>query len=134
MFKLIKVFTLAFSLITTTLIAGEVPEISQQQLLEALTASNNNIVLLDVRSKDEYNEGHVAGAINISHNEIKDNIALLTQYKKSKVVVYCRSGRRAAFAQNILSENGFTNLHHLTGDMNAWTNADLPVVVGENKE
>jgi rhodanese-related sulfurtransferase len=133
MFKLIKVFALALSLVATTLMAGEVPEMSQQQLLEALTVSNNNIVLLDVRSKDEYDEGHVAGAINISHNAIKDNLALLAQYKTKKVVVYCRSGRRAAFAENILAENGFTNLHHLTGDMNGWIEAELPVVVGEGK-
>lgn len=126
MFKLSKIIILICSLIVTSVFANEVPEISQQDYLEAVK-SPNNIVLLDVRSKEEYNEGHVPGAINISHNTIKDNLNLLKQHKNSTVIVYCRSGRRAAFAENILAENGFTNLQHLTGDMNGWLKANLPV-------
>lgn len=126
MFKLSKIIILICSLIVTSVFANEVPEISQQDYLEAVK-SPNNIVLLDVRSKEEYNEGHVPGAINISHNTIKDNLNFLKQHKNSTVIVYCRSGRRAAFAENILAENGFTNLQHLTGDMNGWLKANLPV-------
>ena len=132
MFKIIQIITLAFSLIAASVFAGETPQISQQQLLTALQAPNHNIVVLDVRTEEEYNEGHVAGAVNVSHDTVKDNLAQLTQYKNSTVVVYCRSGRRAAFAENILSTNGFNDLRHLTGDMNAWVEAKLPVVSGEH--
>ena len=132
MFKIIQIITLAFSLIAASVFAGETPRISQQQLLTALQAPNHNIVVLDVRTEEEYNEGHVAGAVNVSHDTVKDNLAQLTQYKNSTVVVYCRSGRRAAFAENILSTNGFNDLRHLTGDMNAWVEAKLPVVSGEH--
>ena len=128
MFKITQVITLAFSLIAASVFAGETPQISQQQLLTALKAPNHNIVVLDVRSADEYNQGHIAGAVNVSHDTVKDNLAQLAQYKNSAVVVYCRSGRRAAFAENILSKNGFNDLRHLTGDMNAWVEAKLPVV------
>jgi len=133
MFKFAKNFALAFSLFTATVLAGETPQISQQALLAALKAPNNDIVLLDVRSEDEYNHGHVAGAINISHDAIEENLKQLIQYKNSTVVVYCRSGRRAGLAENILSSSGFNNLHHLTGDMNAWLEAKLPVVANEDK-
>lgn len=122
---------LAFSLFTTAVLAGETPQISQQELLTALEATDHNIVVLDVRSAKEYGEGHLANAINVSHNTVADKLNFLSQYKDKKIVVHCRSGRRAAFAENILAENGFKNVHHLTGDMNGWLEAKLPVVINK---
>lgn len=128
MFNIIKVLALTLSLFTTIVLASEAPQISQQSLLEVLNTPNNNIVLLDVRSEEEYNDGHVEGAINISHDTIKENIEFLEQYKSKAIVVYCRSGRRAALAIDILTQNGFSNIQHLTGDMNGWLEAKLPVI------
>ena len=128
MFNIIKVLALTLSLMSTTISASETSQISQQSLLEDLKTPNHNIVLLDVRSKEEYNDGHVEGAINISHDAIEENIALLEQYKSEKIVVYCRSGRRAGLAIDILTQNGFSNIQHLTGDMNGWLEAKLPVI------
>ncbi len=132
MLKIKSVLTLVLSLFTLAAFASETPQISQQDLLAALDRGANNVVLLDVRSEDEYNDGHIAGAINVSHNKVAENLSQLTQYKKSTVVVYCRSGRRAGIAENILSENGFKDLRHLTGDMNGWLAAKLPVVNNEH--
>jgi len=133
MHKIIKTFTLALSFFAATVFAGETPQISQQALLEALKAPSNDVVLLDVRSEEEYNHGHVAGAINISHKDIEEKIAELSQYKNNTVVVYCRSGRRAGIAENVLADNGFGKILHLTGDMNGWLEAKLPVVSSEHK-
>ena len=134
MFNFTKTLALALSLYITTALANDVPQISQQALLAALNVPNNNIVLLDVRTAEEFNEGHVAGAINISHSDIEGNLDLLAQYKASTVVVYCRSGRRAGVAEDILAEHGFTKLKHLTGDMIAWNEANLPVVSTTDKQ
>jgi rhodanese-related sulfurtransferase len=133
MFKITKITLLVLCLFTTAVFAGETQQISQQTLLETLEKSNENIVLLDVRSEGEYKQGHIAGAINISHNAIEDNLEQLSQYKNSTVVVYCRSGRRAGIAEHILAENGFNNLRHLTGDMNGWLEAKQPVVSSKDK-
>ena len=91
--KVIKVITLTscFFISSTSVMANEIPEISQQAFLTAIKSPANNIVLLDVRSPAEYNEGHIAGAINISHNAIEENLPQLEKYKNSTVVVYCRS-------------------------------------------
>ncbi len=132
MFAIKKLIIIALSMFATLACASETPQISQQELLSALKSANHNIVVLDVRSAEEYEDGHVSGAINTSHDTVADNLNKLSQYKDNTVVVYCRSGRRAAFAENILAENGFKNLRHLTGDMNGWLKADLPVVVGKN--
>lgn len=134
MLKIKNLFILVLSLFTLAAFAGETPQISQQDLLKNLEKPNNNIVILDVRSEEEYNQGHVAGAINVSHNTVADNLAQLAQYKDSTVVVYCRSGRRAGFAEDILVKDGFKNLLHLTGDMNGWVAEKLPVVTSEHAQ
>jgi rhodanese-related sulfurtransferase len=126
-----KLITLALGLFSTVLFASETPEIPQQDLLNALKAPDHNIIVLDVRTAEEYNNGHIANAINFSHNTIAEKLDLLSQYKDKKVVLYCRSGYRAGIAGSVLSKNGFTNLHHLTGDMNGWLEAELPVVTGK---
>lgn len=132
MFKINQLIALAFSFFVATVFASDTAQISQQALLTALKAPNHNIVLLDVRSVDEYKQGHIAGAINVSHKTVEENLNQLTQYKDSTIVVYCRSGRRAGIAEAILAEHGFNNLRHLTGDMNAWLDAELPVVKSEH--
>jgi len=44
------------------------------------------------------------------------------------IVVHCRSGRRAIVAESVLQDNGFLNVRHLEGDMNAWVKAKLPLI------
>lgn len=128
MIKMKSIFTLLLSLFAFAALAGETPKISQQDLLTALDKKATNIIVLDVRSVEEYNAGHVPGAINFSHNTIEENLSKLAQYKDKTVVVYCRSGRRAGIAEGILASNGFNHLRHLTGDMNGWVAAKLPIV------
>jgi len=132
MLNIKTLFTIIVSLFTSVVFAGETAKISQQDLLTALNENKGNIVLLDVRSTSEYEHGHIAGAINISHDNVEESLSLLAQYKDNDVIVYCRSGRRAGIAERILAENGFNKLHHLEGDMNGWVAAKLPVVNSEH--
>lgn len=124
-FKLI----LSLTLFSSIAVAAEVPQVSQQQILSMQSAPKAaKFIVLDVRTAQEYAEQHIEGAINISHNEIEDKLSMLSQYKDSTVVVHCRSGKRAKIAQDILINNGFTKVKHLSGDMNGWLAADLPTV------
>lgn len=127
-----NIVALVFSLFSAVIFAGETPQISQQDLLTALKAPKHNIVVLDVRSAQEYENGHIVDAINVSHNTITENLNFLSQYKDKTVVVYCRSGRRAGVAEHILAENNFKDLRHLTGDMNGWLKAKLPVITAKD--
>lgn len=132
MFKIKYIILLTTIVISSTIaslvFAGQTAEMSQVQLIKHLSTPASEVVVLDVRSKKEFDQGHIEGAINISHDQVKENLAKLTQYKDKTVVVYCRSGRRAGVAETILAENGFNKLRHLTGDMNAWQAAKLPTV------
>lgn len=85
-----------------------------------------NGLLLDVRSAEEYSAGHVPGALNIPHSEIRSHLASLGSTQQP-ILVYCRSGRRAGIALSQLSELGFSQLYHLDGDMQAWQSDALPV-------
>ena len=90
-------------------------------------AQRGDIILLDVRSAEEFAEGHIPGAINIPHEEIDTYLESLSDYKNKPVVVYCRSGRRAKIAMDVLKKHNFTDLRHLEGDMMGWHDAGFPV-------
>lgn len=108
--------------------ADQTATISQQELLTLMATPASNTIVLDVRTPSEFAQGHIKGAINISHDQINDNLSKIIGYKNQTVVVHCRSGRRAVSAENALRAAGFNNLRHLDGDMNGWQAADLPLI------
>lgn len=103
-------------------------DISQEQF-QQIVKSKQTIVLLDVRTENEFKQGHIANALNIPYDSISMRINELPQSKDTKVVIYCRSGRRAEVARGILAQEGFTNLDHLDGDFNAWQANKMPIVI-----
>lgn len=107
--------------------AGDTPKIGQEALLEKMTSGSADLLILDVRTAKEFDEGHVPGAVNISHDELESRLAAIDAQRGSEVVVYCRSGRRAEMALDLLAKAGFERLHHLEGDYLAWSAANRPV-------
>lgn len=77
--------------------------------------NNSNIVLLDVRSHQEYEEGHLNGAINIPTYEIYRNAPKIIKDKNTIIIAYCTIGLRSKNAINILRRMGYKNLYHLDG-------------------
>lgn len=108
--------------------AEQTATISQQELLTLMATPASNTIVLDVRTPSEFSQGHIKGAINISHDQINDNLSKIIGYKNQTVVVHCRSGRRAVSAESALRAAGFSDLRHLEGDMNGWQAADLPLI------
>ena len=82
---------------------------------EAISLADKNTIIIDVRSKSEYEEKHIKGAINIPYNEI----ATLSATKDDKIILYCKSGARAKKAANELISLGFTKVYNL-GAINNW--------------
>ena len=127
--KLIQsTLVILLSLFSLLSFAEETTTISQQDLITLMAAPVNKTIVLDVRTAEEFAEGHIAGAINISHEQINANLSKIIAFKDKTVVVHCRSGRRAMSAENDLRAAGFSDLRHLEGDMNGWQAADLPTV------
>lgn len=94
---------------------------------EALLSSPpEGVVILDVRTPEEYAGGHVPGAVNIPHTEVADRLDELAGAESSPVVVYCERGGRAGMAEEVLLANGYRDVRHLEGDMRAWREAGRP--------
>jgi phage shock protein E len=67
-------------------------------------------LLVDVRSVDEFNQGHLSNALNIPHTEVAPQLSKFGNNKDREIVLYCRSGRRADIAKSALEANGFTKV------------------------
>ncbi|WP_195758319.1 rhodanese-like domain-containing protein [Kangiella sp. HZ709] len=72
--------------------------------------SKTEHVIIDVRSKGEYEQGHYPNAKNLDYKTIEETISTLNLEKDSKIYVYCRSGRRSGIAKALLEEKGYTNV------------------------
>lgn len=107
--------------------AGTVTQKISQGEFQKWMASEQQPLLLDVRTAGEFAEGHVPGAMNISHDQLSGRLTELGSNKSQDIVVYCRSGHRAGIAEDILRNAGFKNLKHLDGDMLGWAKAGLAV-------
>lgn len=106
------------------------PAISAQELLRRLRAEPAKLLILDVRTPEEFADGHVPGAVNIPHDRIGERIAEVRDAGDVDIVLYCRSGRRAGMAAETLDRAGIGRLLHLDGDMLGWLEKDLPVEKG----
>lgn len=96
---------------------------------ETLLQNKAEKVIVDVRSAEEFAQGHVPGAINMPHNLILSGDADIDILRNKSVVVYCRSGRRAELAIDAMQSQGLGDLFHLEGDMLGWQAAQLPIEV-----
>ena len=72
-------------------------------------------IILDVRTQEEYDQGHIPGAILISHEEIAEKAEDVLTDKYQLILVYCRSGRRSKIAAEALVELGYTNIKEFGG-------------------
>ncbi len=99
-----------------------VEEVSQ--LLE----QNKEVVLIDVRTPQEFEQGHLKGAdlINYYGANFKDEVAKLD--KDKEYVIYCRSGGRSGKAVNMMHGLGFEKIHNMSGGILAWNRANFETV------
>lgn len=92
----------------------EAYDITMQELKEK---QNNGATILDVRSSQEYNEGHIYGAINIPEYEINRKVDKILNSKEKEIVLYCSSGIRSKDAYKKLAKLGYNNLYNLYGGL-----------------
>lgn len=75
---------------------------------------NEKVLILDVRTDDEFVTGHIPNAVNIPVDELEYRLNELKD-KDEKILVYCKSGRRSVFACEILDAYGYTNVYNMGG-------------------
>ena len=109
---------------TSQVDATNLPEIVSVSQTKALL-SNPNVVILDVREQQEYDQSHIAGVRLIPTGDLPNRLAEIPRDKT--VIVTCRSGNRSAAATKFLREQGYTDVHNMEGGIIAWQAAGYPV-------
>jgi rhodanese-related sulfurtransferase len=102
--------------------------VSPQQLVDLV--NRHNAVVLDIRDRKEYQQGHIVDALNIPYASLESRLDELKKYRERPIVVTCRMGQTAGAAGTLLRKHGFANVSRLTGGMAEWRNQNLPVVKG----
>ena len=85
------------------------------QEAKVIMDSQEDYTILDVRTQEEYDQGHIPGAIVISHEEIAEKAEEVLTDKDQLILLYCRSGRRSKIAAEALVELGYTNIKEFGG-------------------
>ena len=93
-------------------------QITQEEAKEMM--DTQEVIILDVREQDEYDSGHIPGAVLLPVGSIDETTAVeVIPEKDSTVLVYCRSGNRSKTASSTLAELGYTNIYEF-GGINTW--------------
>lgn len=108
---------LSLSLFSLSALAAE--NVSVDTLAAQISAGKAPLVV-DVRTEDEFLEGHIPGARLIPHDEIGNYVDSLAAFKDEPILIYCRSGKRAESAVKTLEEAGFSKIQVLEGSFSAW--------------
>lgn len=118
---LLRAALLGALLAAAPVLAGK-PAVSPAAVAE-LSARPDAPIILDVRSQAEFDAGHVPGAVLIPHDQLAGRLAELD--RERWVLVYCKSGRRAAMAEEVLVKNGF-DVRQIEGSWNRWSAEGRP--------
>jgi molybdopterin/thiamine biosynthesis adenylyltransferase/rhodanese-related sulfurtransferase len=97
----------------------EIDEVSSSDLLGRLDDSDRPL-LLDVREQDEWQEGHLPGAVNVPRGNLEARIEAVLPDRSREIIVYCAVGARSAFAAKSLTELGYDNVASLAGGFTDW--------------
>jgi sulfur-carrier protein adenylyltransferase/sulfurtransferase len=104
-------------------VKGEIDEVRAAEALER----HGSAVFVDVRERDEWDEGIVPGAIHIPRGNLESRIEGLVPDRSTELVLYCSAGSRSAFAAKALEELGYENVTSLTGGFTDWKRNGYPI-------
>ncbi len=85
-------------------------------------------IVLDVRDKAEFEQGHIVDAINIPHANLDTRLDELRKYQDKPIIIACKMGQHSGAAGTVLRKAGFENVSRLRGGITEWRGQSLPVV------
>lgn len=105
----------AFATMFTVACHGTPAEPGETITPETMAAIESQALIVDVRTPEEFTDGHYPGAINIPHDTILEGIEQLGVTEETPVILYCRSGNRSGQAEQVLQKKGFTEARNAGG-------------------
>ena len=107
----------------------EFKEVEPKEVFNILEKNrdNSDFVVLDVRTPEDYEEGHIENAylLNIKSKDFGDELERMD--KNRKYFVYCKTGRKSRKAVELMKERGYKEAHNIVGGMDKWKLRRLPV-------
>jgi sulfur-carrier protein adenylyltransferase/sulfurtransferase len=95
--------------------------------VKKMIGARETIIILDVRDKDEFETGHIPGAINLSRGMLEFKINTLVPDKNASIIVYCGVDLRGPLATRTLNDMGYRNAVNINGGLKAWKAAGYPI-------
>lgn len=103
-----------------------IPEIKPKEMYESIK-NGDEAVILDVRTREEFDEGYIKGAINLPIDKLMDEIAKTVSDKQAKVYVYCHSGARSEAVVEYMVKLGYKNVFNMINGIAQWESENLPL-------
>ena len=123
---LIGIFIVLLVLLIVTELQKNGKAINNSELTYLI--NEKEAIVLDIRDKKSFDNGHITHAINIPQTKLKDRLSELNKQKDSPIVLVCAQGQHSGSYVQVLTKAGFTQLHRLRGGIIGWTGDNLPLV------
>ena len=125
--KLFAVVSVVFILMSSCTIGQTKNDIELAEFEKKM--ASEKYLLVDVRTAEEFSEGHIKEAINIDYLAENFSIEIQELELESPVLLYCRSGNRSSKAMKIMKELGFKEVYNLEGGIKGWISSNNPVII-----
>lgn len=97
-------------------------------------SENNPIVLIDIRSKEDWENGHIPNALHLDRGFLELKIESLVESTDTEIVLYCGGGTRSTLAAHTLQNMGYQKVRSLISGFSGWKKAELPISIPDEKE
>lgn len=108
-------------------VKNQIKELDVKNVKNKLDSSSTQLVLIDVRETEEWDEGFIPGAIHLSKGIIERDIEKIIPNKNSEIILYCGGGYRSMLAADNIQKMGYNNVISMSGGIKAWMNANYPI-------
>jgi len=123
---------IAFFIIVFLLLQSVFSDLTRKYKLLSATEAINLInregaVVIDARTLDEFNDGHISDAIHIPVSDIENRAEKLKKHEGKPIIFYCKTGSRSNDACKALNKLNFDNVYSLSGGIQSWLDANMPL-------
>lgn len=107
-------------------------QISPQLAVDLM--NHQHAVVIDIRTKEAFDQGHIIDAVNIPQEQFLDNIKKIQKYAKKPVIIVCAAGKDSSkIVTKLIKEQDFSRVLQLSGGMHEWITNNFPIVHGKEK-
>ena len=128
---LVGALVFSFLLLVFTELQRKARGLTNVEPQDAVKLINSDAVVIDLRNAEAFARGHIVNAKNIPFDELQANKDKINKYAKKAIVAVCDGGMTSGKVVDSLRKSGIENVYGLKGGINAWTQANLPLVTAK---